>query len=130
MEEVNVRVHKFYEESDRSMYGTFYIESIDITLEIHDSGEVKVIQKQDCTQEILEEDEEGFPPTIGVPNIDLESLIEFDNIITEPADSQKPEIVIAHYQNRLPELPLVIAIRGEPNEAVIQYLNSIDADSY
>ena len=130
MEEVNVRIHKFYEESDRSMYGTFYIESIDINLEIHDSGEVKIIQKQDCTQEILEEDEEGVPPTIGEPNIDLESLIEFDNIITEKEDSQKPEIVIAHYLHRLPELPLLIAIRGEPHEAIFQYLNSIKADSY
>ena len=127
-----VRVHKFLEENSRSNYGTLYTESIDLTLKILDSGGVKLIRKENCTQTILDEEEEenGFLPFIGDTELDLESLIDFDTMIAELMGADAPEIVVGHYHYRSSNLPKVITIRGQPKKSIIEYLSSLSADEY
>ena len=132
MEQITVRVHKFLEENDQSNYGTLYTETIDLTLEILDSGGVKLIRKEDCTQIILdeEESEEGLLPFIGDTELDLESLIDFDTMIADLMSANAPEIVFGHYHYRSSDLPKVITIRGKPKKSLLEYLNSLCADEY
>ena len=132
MEQIIARVHKFSEENDRSNYGTLYTDTIDLTLEILDSGGVKLIRKEDRTQTILdeEESEQGFSPFIGDTELDMESLIVFDKKIADLIGAHAPEIVVGHYHYRSSDLPKVITIRGQPKKSLIEYLNSLSADEY